>query len=73
MDKKACDIIALLEKLRLFVQVLSIEGKRHRRRSYAQKSRESSFGRERVVASHKVNDGSIPDYLSTKINLKKKK
>ena len=43
MDKKACDIIVLVNKLKLFIQVLSIEDKRHRRRCYAQKSRDSSF------------------------------
>ncbi|HLE86787.1 MAG TPA: hypothetical protein VI727_03915, partial [Candidatus Brocadiaceae bacterium] len=43
MDKKACDIIVAVDNSRLFIQVLSIENKRHRRRCHTQKSSNGSF------------------------------
>lgn len=43
MDKKACDIIAAVDNLRLFIQVVSIEDKQHRHWCCSQKSRDTSF------------------------------
>ncbi len=53
--EKTCDIIAAVNKQVAHHTGGFIDDREYRRRGNAQKSREASFGRERVVASHKVH------------------
>ena len=49
-DKKTCDIIVSVNNSRLFIQVVTIENKRHRRRCCAQKG-EAVLSKEKGLSS----------------------